>query len=69
MISVQCEIMERQAVTGQTLDAIAYGTLTGHLTRALRVLGLKRVPHDVTPTLQNYLDAARQPDEDDDSEA
>jgi hypothetical protein len=42
-------------------ELAAYGTLTSHLTRALRLLGLKRLPKDVTPTLQSYLDAARQP--------
>jgi hypothetical protein len=63
MISVQCELMEKAAATGGTLDATVYGTLTGHLARTLSLLGLKRVPKDVTPTLQGYLDAARPPDE------
>jgi hypothetical protein len=61
MISVQCEAMEQDAITGKPLDATVYGTLTGYLTRTLSVLGLKRVPRDVTPTLRDYLDAARQP--------
>ena len=60
-ISVACEIMEQQAAKGETFDMMAYGTLTGHLTRALKAIGLKRLPRDVTPTLQGYLDAARQP--------
>jgi hypothetical protein len=49
----------------QLVDVTAYGTLTGHLTRALKTLGLKREPRDVTPTLQNYLDARQQPEEED----
>jgi hypothetical protein len=62
MISVQCELMERTALAGTAFDATTYSTLTGQLTRALRTLGLKRQPHDTTPSLRDYLDAARQPD-------
>ena len=42
---------------GGELNAIAYGTLTGHLVRTLNALGLKREPIDVTPALHQYLDA------------
>ena len=56
MISVACELMEKQAISGQPLNAIAYGTLTGHLTRTLNALGLKREPIDLTPALDEYLD-------------
>ena len=49
MISAQCELMEAETVQGKPLNAIAYGTLTGHLTRTLNALGLKREPIDVTP--------------------
>ena len=55
MISAQCELMEAEAVQGKPLNAIAYGTLTGHLTRTLNALGLKREPIDVTPVLNEYL--------------
>ena len=41
---------------GQPLNAAAYGTLTGHLVRALNALGLKREPVDVTPALHQYLE-------------
>ena len=58
MLSAQCELMESQAVEGQPLNAVAYGTLTGHLVRALNALGLKREPIDVTPALHQYLDDA-----------
>jgi hypothetical protein len=70
-ISTQCEIMERQAAIGETFDVTAYGTLTGHLVRALNALGFKRVPKDVTPTLQHYLDAAavKPADEQEDGQA
>jgi hypothetical protein len=63
MISVACELMEREAIDGRPLNAIAYGTLTGHLTRTLNALGLKREPIDVTPALHEYLDALQAPAE------
>ena len=53
MISAQCELMEAETVQGKPLNAIAYGTLTGHLTRTLNALG--REPIDVTPVLNEYL--------------
>ena len=56
MISVACELMEKEAISGQPLNAIAYGTLTGHLTRTLNALGLKREPIDVTPALYGKRD-------------
>ena len=54
MISAQCELMEQETVGGKPLNALAYGTLTGHL-RTLNALGLKREPIDVTPVLNEYL--------------
>ena len=42
-------------MAGNPLNAIAYGTLTGHLARTLNILGLKREPIDVTPALHQYL--------------
>jgi hypothetical protein len=63
MIATECERMEREALSGRVpLDATVYSTLTGQLTRTLNAVGLKRVPRDVTPTLQHYLDAAREPE-------
>jgi hypothetical protein len=56
MISAQCELIEAEAVQGKPIKAIAYGTLTGQLTRTLNALGLKREPIDVTPALHEYLD-------------
>ena len=55
MLSVQCEFMEAQALKGLDFNAIAYGQITGHLTRTLNALGLKREPIDVTPALHLYL--------------
>jgi hypothetical protein len=61
MISTQCEIMEVAAAEGKPFDIIAYCLATNCLTRALKALGLKRQPRDITPTLKDYLDAVRQP--------
>jgi hypothetical protein len=61
MLTVECERMERETIAGAALDVAAYGQMTGHLARALRALGLKRVLKDVTPTLATYLDASREP--------
>jgi hypothetical protein len=54
------EIMEQHPAPS-TADLAIYGTLTSHLARTFKLLGLKRQPRDVTPTLQSYLDAARRP--------
>jgi hypothetical protein len=53
----------QKATAGEPLDLAAYGMLTGHLGRALRILGLKREPRDVTPTLEQYLAARRAQDQ------
>jgi hypothetical protein len=58
-ITVQCELLERRASAGETFDVTAYSTMMGHLSRTLNLLGLKRQSRDVTPTLQDYLDAAK----------
>jgi hypothetical protein len=60
--SAQCELMEQETVGGKPLNAITYGTLTGHLTRTLNALGLKREPIDVTPDLHEYLDTLQAPE-------
>jgi hypothetical protein len=50
--------MEQAALGGATLDATTYSTLTGQLARALRTLGLKRLPREPEPmTLEQYLEA------------
>jgi hypothetical protein len=61
MISVTCEQMEQKAANGEPFDLTVYATATGHLGRTLKLLGLKRQPRDETPSLRDYLNAARQP--------
>jgi hypothetical protein len=60
-ISTQCEVLEQKAEPGEPFELTIYTILTSHLTRTLSVLGLKRQPRDVTPTLRDYLAAVRQP--------
>jgi hypothetical protein len=60
MISVACEEMERKALKGEPFDPTVYGTLTGHLSRTLSLLGLKRrrraLPSAITlPSETAYL--------------
>jgi hypothetical protein len=57
MLSVECEIMESEAVAGEPFDVETYGQLTDRLGRAFQRLGLQRVMHDVTPDLGAYLTA------------
>jgi hypothetical protein len=58
-ISMHCELMEQHPAPS-TADLAVYGTLTSHLVKTLRTIGLKRLPKDVTPTLRDYLDARAQ---------
>jgi hypothetical protein len=57
MLSVECEIMESAAVAGEPFDLETCGQLTDRLGRAFQRLGLRRVMHDVTPDLSDYLTA------------
>jgi hypothetical protein len=71
MLATECERMEREALSGRVpLDATVYSTLTGQLTRTLNTVGTKRLPRDVTPpTLRDYIEAVREPEIDEDSDA
>jgi hypothetical protein len=54
-IAVRCEEMEQSAISGGSFDLDAYGRATGNMRRAFETLGLRRVPRDITPDLQDYL--------------
>jgi hypothetical protein len=56
-LSMTAEGMEAHAVTGQPFDVDLYGQLTDRLGRCFQRLGLERVAHDVTPRLEDYLQA------------
>lgn len=58
-ISVECERLEAQAMSGADIDLDAYGQMTDRLGRAFTRLGLKRVMKPV-PDLQSYLEAKSQ---------
>jgi hypothetical protein len=60
-MSMQCELMEVEAVAGRAFDVDCFGQLTDRLGRCLQRLGLDRKPRDVTPTLQSYLQAKAAP--------
>jgi hypothetical protein len=55
MLSVQCELLEAQAVAGGEFDIERYGMMTDRLGRAFQRLGLHRVARDVTPSLDDIL--------------
>jgi hypothetical protein len=63
MLATECERMERESLNGTTpFDPTVYSTLTGQLTRTLNTVGIKRRPKDVTPTLNDYIVATREPE-------
>lgn len=55
MLSVQCEVLEGQAVAGKAIDLEVFGKLTDRLGRTFQRLGLRRKQRDVTPTVAEYL--------------
>jgi hypothetical protein len=55
LLAVECELIEAAAVKGEEIDLEAYGVMTDRLGRAFQRLGLKRVPRDITPTVDSYL--------------
>jgi hypothetical protein len=54
-ISIQCEELESRGVQGERIDLELFGRLTDRLGRTLQRLGLKRVPRDVTPNVDDYI--------------
>jgi hypothetical protein len=50
-ICIACEKMEGEAAAGREINLDIYGALVDRLGRCFQRLGLKRQPHDVTPTL------------------
>jgi hypothetical protein len=52
-LAIQLEQMEAAAVEGSKIDLDLFGRCAGHLRRIAETLGLKRIPRDVTPTLDD----------------
>jgi len=56
MLSAECEKQETLAAREDVnFDVDSYVVKTNALKRVLEVLGLKRVPRDITPDLRSYL--------------
>jgi hypothetical protein len=59
-LAIQLEEMEAFAVNGGKIDLDLFGRCAGHLRRIAETLGLKRIPRDVTPMLEQYLAQKRE---------
>jgi hypothetical protein len=68
-LTTMCESLERKPAPLEPAEVSSYVLMTGHLARTLKALGLKRQPRDITPSLKDYLAAARQPENPDDLDA
>lgn len=55
LMSVQCEVMEGDAVQGKAIDLEQFGRLTDRLGRAFHRLGLKRVAKVVSNPLADHF--------------
>lgn len=59
-ISLMCEKLEGEAAAGENINLDDYGKLTDRLGRTFHRLGLKRQQRNVTPNLEQYLEAKAQ---------
>jgi len=61
-LAVQLELLEQSILTGTTIDAAEYASLTSVLIRTLKTLGLERRAKDVTPaaTIDAHAAAVRE---------
>jgi hypothetical protein len=63
-LAVQAEQMEAALARGEPIDLQQHALLASTLVRLASRIGVDRVPHDVTPTLSEYLARyEREPDE------
>jgi hypothetical protein len=56
--TVQSEIIEARMVNGEAIDISTLCTLASTSVRIAQRLGIERVPKNVTPTLNEYIDAS-----------
>ena len=62
MMSVECERMEGEAVSGKPIDLEAFGKLSDRIGRAFQRLGLKRVPKVIPASaLADHFDRPPRP--------
>lgn len=59
--TVQSEIIEARMVNGEAVDISTLCTLASTTVRIAQRLGIERVPKNVTPTLNEYLDGVATP--------
>ena len=59
-LSMQCELFEARSLAGDEIDLALFGVLSDRLGRNLQRLGLKRIQHDITPSLGDYLSGKAQ---------
>ena len=56
-LEIELEMLEGRLSLGKVANLDLYNRLSGNLRRILESIGLERKPHDVTPSLQSYLQA------------
>jgi hypothetical protein len=62
MLSAECERQEALSARGEAeFNCELYGTMCDRLGRLFGRLGLQRVARDVSPTLEQYLQAKAEP--------
>jgi hypothetical protein len=54
-ICLQLEVMEAAAIAGETIDADAFGRISGHARRIAETLGMSRRPREITPSVADYV--------------
>jgi hypothetical protein len=62
------EQMEARLANGETIDISEHSQLCSSLFRLAQRIGLGRTPKNITPTLEEYLEAKRNADIEDDAE-
>ena len=55
-LSVWSETVEARLAQGEDIDAPEFATVSNALRRLFADLGIRRVPRDITPSLDNYLE-------------
>lgn len=55
-LSIACEELELKGVQGERIDLELFGKMTDRLGRTLQRIGLKRIPRDVTPSVNDYIE-------------
>ena len=54
-LAILREALDARILKDEPIDIAVYATITNALRRQFETIGLKRVAHDVTPTLEEYV--------------